>query len=83
MVVCILVYPEDGEQASVKFVDLASYRAGAIPADRPVLDAIKRALGGEDGVSVTDDDWVSASVDAHFVEPPCHVAAAITLYLDT
>jgi hypothetical protein len=83
MVICVLVYPNDGDQASVKFVDLASYRRGQIPADRPVIEAITRALGGEDGVSVTDDEWVLSSVDAHFVQPPVHVAASITLYLET
>lgn len=83
MVVCVLVYPNDGDQAEVKFVDLASYRLGAIPADRPVIGAITRALGGEVGVSVTDDDWVLSTVGAHFVQPPVHVAASITIYLET
>jgi hypothetical protein len=84
MVVCVLVYPEDGEAASVVFLDVAAFKAAPYNAeDRRVIDAIDRALANEVGVSVSDDDWVTSTRDVHYVKPPCSVQASITIFLDT
>lgn len=85
-IICILEYPESGDQASVIFVNYTTLQTDQLSGCRRYAKLIAKALRDsdkmtsgpcEDGFAFGNED-----VDPHVVTPPCLVTEQITIYFE-
>lgn len=85
MNICVMEYPEDGDQAQVSFVDYVALQADPDPDCKAYAAAIASALkrGAKGMASMPYEIAIcgGSSVSAHEVKLPCVISKSITLYL--
>ena len=82
MNLCILFYPNDGDQATISHIDYIALSASIDQHDQIVALAIKRALMDPDGVDTVDAEAYAEMTTAGNLTLPYRLDKEITLYLD-
>ncbi len=82
MNLCILFYPNDGDQANIRFIDYTLLSASIDTDDQEVCKAIRRALLDSQGVSEVDAFAACEITNVGDLNLPCQIDKQITLYLD-
>lgn len=73
-VICVLTYPEDGEQAKVRFIDLAQ-------SSQFVQKLLSKAIKDPDKIETGSwDDYEKFTNEAVTVRPPVIVEDSVTIY---
>lgn len=82
-VICVLEYPEDGDQAGVIFINLTAMIADGSPECRAYSNYIIKAMATKDKIGGNRNfefAYEHSSTERYVVKPPCSIADCITLY---
>lgn len=80
-IVCVLVYPESGDQATVHFLNMAFAKASSSADVRHVYGEVVKALKDKDQIGLIDFDIINNTWDEKcWINPPCFLSAAVTIY---
>lgn len=82
-VICVLEYPESGDQASVRFMDLDVLEASTDPDAKRYAKVIRKAMA--DKMKITGhNEYIDnlPGVESCEVNLPCVVEDQVTIYVD-
>lgn len=80
-IVCVLVYPESGDQAAVYFLNMAFAKASPNPDVQQVYVEVVKALKDSMKMGDIDFDILSNTLDEKcWIVPPCFLSDSVTIY---
>lgn len=82
MIVCVQFYPEDGEQASVEFIDMNVLASSLDQDDQAIHLVIQLALSSPYKAEQIKRDHHADMTRQGIVHPPCQVDNFVTIYLE-
>lgn len=79
-IICVLVYPESGEQADVWFLNMAFARTSSCARAQRVFVATAKALKDANKIGAADLSDIWEADPKIWVTPPCFTSDCVTLY---